>query len=273
MVKTAKSLGFKRFLLATACLPLLAGPAFGAPNKPKHEKERPAPAAVAPAAVGEALSKPNAELRPGLAGSFLSGRFAKHNQDLKEAARYLEQTLAHDPQNESLQQETMRMQLLAGNVEAATKLAKTLAQNKNNDPLIASLLMLEAVKADDFVTARTTIEQAPGAGLFGLIRPVMLEWIAVAEEDKKHVVDLQAAMDKAGFFAPFINYHVEKVKAESEKKEVADILVANRELGDKLQVRGTPLLVIGDEIIPHAVGLEELESRLNALKAEAAKAE
>lgn len=208
MVKTAKSLGFKRFLLATACLPLLAGPAFGAPNKPKHEKERPAPAAVAPAAVGEALSKPNAELRPGLAGSFLSGRFAKHNQDLKEAARYLEQTLAHDPQNESLQQETMRMQLLAGNVEAATKLAKTLAQNKNNDPLIASLLMLEAVKADDFVTARTTIEQAPGAGLFGLIRPVMLEWIAVAEEDKKHVVDLQAAMDKAGFFAPFINYHV-----------------------------------------------------------------
>jgi protein-disulfide isomerase len=101
----------------------------------------------------------------------------------------------------------------------------------------------------------------------------MLEWIAVAEEDKKHVVDLQAAMDKAGFFAPFINYHVEKVKAESEKKEVADILVANRELGDKLQVRGTPLLVIGDEIIPHAVGLEELESRLNALKAEAAKAE
>jgi protein-disulfide isomerase len=74
-------------------------------------------------------------------------------------------------------------------------------------------------------------------------------------------------------FIKELGMDVEKVKAESEKKEVADILVANRELGDKLQVRGTPLLVIGDEIIPHAVGLEELESRLNALKAEAAKAE
>ena len=212
VVKTAKSLGFKRFLLATACLSLLAAHAHAAQNKPKPEpkpeKTREAPAASAPTPVGEALSKPNAELRPGLAGSFLSGRFAKHNQDLQEAARYLEQTLAHDPLNESLQQETMRMQLLAGNVDAATKLAKMLAANKNNDPLVASLLMLEAVKADDFVTARTTIEQAPSAGLFGLIRPVMLEWIAVAEEDKKHVVNLQAAMDKAGFFAPFINYHV-----------------------------------------------------------------
>ncbi|MBX9726731.1 MAG: tetratricopeptide repeat protein [Rickettsiales bacterium] len=205
VLKTAKSLGFQRFLLATMCLGLLAAPAHASENKHKPEKER--PVATTPAAVGEALAKPSAELRPGLAGSFLSGRFAKHNQDLQEAARYLEQTLAHDPSNEALQQETMRMELLAGNVEAATKLAKTLAQNKNNDPLIASLMMLEAVKADDFVTARTTIEQAPNVGLFGLIRPVMLEWIAVAEEDKKHVVNLQAAIDKAGFFAPFINYH------------------------------------------------------------------
>lgn len=69
-------------------------------------------------------------------------------------------------------------------------------------------------------------------------------------------------------FIKELGMDVEKVKAESEKKEVADILIANRELGDKLQVRGTPLLVIGDEIIPHAIDMAELESRLSAIKAE-----
>lgn len=55
-----------------------------------------------------------------------------------------------------------------------------------------------------------------------------------------------------------------KIKAESEKKEIADLLTANRELGSKLRIQGTPTLVVGDEIIPHAVDLSELESRLGA---------
>lgn len=54
-----------------------------------------------------------------------------------------------------------------------------------------------------------------------------------------------------------------KVKAESEKKEVTDILDANRKLGEKMQIRGTPTLVIGDEIIPHGMGLEDFEQRLS----------
>ncbi len=173
----------------------------------KGEKER-APAPVA-AAVGESLAKPvpPSDVRPGLAGSFLSGRFAKHNQDLQEAAKFLNETLSRDPQNEQLQQEAMRMHLLAGNMDLATELAEKLAANKNNDPLVASLLMLKSVKANDFAHAKTIVEQASGAGLFGLIRPVMLEWIAVGNDEKKRNVDLKSAIDKAGFFAPFINYH------------------------------------------------------------------
>ncbi len=169
-------------------------------------KEKPAPA-VAP--VGETLDKPtpDSDIRPGLAGSFLSGRFATHNQDLQEAARYISETLARDPDNEELQQEAMRMHLLAGNMDVATQMAEKLAKNKNNDPLVASLLMLEAVKANDYAKAKTVIEQASAAGLFGLIRPVTLEWIAVGNDPAKKSVDLRAAIDKAGFFAPFINYH------------------------------------------------------------------
>jgi protein-disulfide isomerase len=67
-------------------------------------------------------------------------------------------------------------------------------------------------------------------------------------------------------FAKALGMDADKVKAESEKKEVADILVANRLLGEKLHVQGTPLLIIGDEIIPHAMSPEDLEARVNAIK-------
>ena len=204
MAKAKQIQGFRQAMLAVFCGGILANGAQAQDVRHKTEKEHAAPAAPA---VGESLSKPASDVRPGLAGSFLSGRFAKHNQDLQEAARYLSDTLAHDPDNEQLQEETMRMHLLAGNMDTATEMAKKLAKNKSNDPLVASLLMLESVKANDFAKAKATIEQASSAGLFGLIRPVMLEWIAVANDEKKKSVDLRTAIDKAGFFAPFINYH------------------------------------------------------------------
>ena len=58
---------------------------------------------------------------------------------------------------------------------------------------------------------------------------------------------------------------VEKVKTEAASKEVAEALEKNRELGGKLRVQGTPLVIVGDEIIPHAVELAELEGRLKAI--------
>jgi tetratricopeptide (TPR) repeat protein len=204
MAQMAHFQGFKRVLLVGVAGVLLSAPVLA--DDAKHKITPIAPAAPATAPAGETLVKPS-DVRPGLAGSFLSGRFAKKNQDLKEAAKYLSDTLARDPNNEALQAETMRMHLLAGNIDIATDLAHKLAKNKNNEPLVASLLMLEAVKANDFASAKTIIDGSTNTGLFGLIRPVMLEWINVAADDKKHAVDMKGAIDKAGFFAPFINYH------------------------------------------------------------------
>ena len=215
MAHVAHFQGFQRVLIVGMASLLLANPAHADDLRKKSNKFPPVaptapfvPAAPPAAPAGETLVKASGNVRPGLAGSFLSGRFAKKNQDLKEAAKYLSETLARDPNNEQLQQETMRMHLLAGNIDVATDLAKKLASNKNNEPLVACLLMLEAVKANDFAGAKSIIAGAPNAGLFGLIRPVMLEWISVAADDKKRSIDMKGAIDKAGFFAPFINYHM-----------------------------------------------------------------
>jgi tetratricopeptide (TPR) repeat protein len=199
MAQLAQFQGFLRVGLAVMVGGMVATGAVADDTRAK--KERPAPA------VGEAPLKPAAAVKPGLAGSFLSGRFAKQNQDLREAARFLKETLARDPENEQLQQETMRMHLLAGDVPSALELAHKLEKNASSDPLVASLLMLESVKANDFVQAKAVIEKTSNAGLFGLIRPVIVEWLNVAQDPKRKNIDLKAAIDKAGFFAPFINYH------------------------------------------------------------------
>lgn len=72
------------------------------------------------------------------------------------------------------------------------------------------------------------------------------------------------ADEKAAYgFAKDLGFDVAKLKAEAAKKEITDVLESNRELGQKLHIQGTPTLVIGEEIIPHALAMDELEAKLN----------
>ena len=77
-------------------------------------------------------------------------------------------------------------------------------------------------------------------------------------------------------FASELGLDAEKIKAEAAKPEVTAILDANRKLGEKLRIQGTPTLVIGDEVIPHALSFEDVEARFAgtaAAKPDATKAD
>ncbi len=156
--------------------------------------------------TGEKLDQP--PLKPGFAGSFLSSRFARTHQDLDAAAIHLKEALALDPGNLRLTHEAMRMSLLAGKVDQAVSYANQLKGESKTDALVATLLMLESVKAKKYDEATKYVQQAPGGGLYGIVRPVMVEWLGIAGGDVKKTVDLQPSIDKAGFFAPFLTYHM-----------------------------------------------------------------
>jgi protein-disulfide isomerase len=53
-----------------------------------------------------------------------------------------------------------------------------------------------------------------------------------------------------------------EARKESEKPEVEAILKKNTELAATLEAGGTPLLVLGDETIPHALGVDELKKKI-----------
>lgn len=56
------------------------------------------------------------------------------------------------------------------------------------------------------------------------------------------------------------------VKAEIVKPEYEETLQANRAIGDKLHIQGTPTIVIGDEVVPHMVAMPEFVEKLGKIK-------
>ncbi|MEJ0009613.1 MAG: tetratricopeptide repeat protein [Alphaproteobacteria bacterium] len=187
--------------LALCC----ASPAL-AQGDARHANTTAAATPPAAVAVGPTLAAP--EIKPGFAGSFLSSNFARQHEDPQQAAKYLSDALRLDPTNESLMLEAMRMDLLAGDMDEAFNYANKLAAHAKDDPLVATLLMLEEVKQGDYAKAQGWAMQAPQVGLFGVVRPVVLEWLGIGKGDVKGAADLQAAIDKSGFFAPFLTYHM-----------------------------------------------------------------
>ncbi len=206
MAQLAQTLILPRFLAIVACSFLWAQPSLANEISPKSEAMR-KETAEPPQDDASSAAKAEKPLNTGVAGNFLSGRFARENKDLKQAAKYINASLARDPANVHLRGEALRLNLLAGNIDTAITLAKKLAADGENDALIASLLMLDHVKANDYAQAQKVIDEAPNTGLFGLIKPVMTQWLTIGQSETKAPVSLQAAIDKSGFFAPFITYH------------------------------------------------------------------
>lgn len=59
-----------------------------------------------------------------------------------------------------------------------------------------------------------------------------------------------------------VGVNVEKVKAYAASEEATAELEKSRSLGRKLGAQGTPTLVIGNEVIPHAASAQDIESKL-----------
>ena len=59
-----------------------------------------------------------------------------------------------------------------------------------------------------------------------------------------------------------VGLNIEKLKADMNDPEIFSIINSTRELGQKLAIRGTPALVVHNEIIPGAISLNRLRNLL-----------
>lgn len=66
--------------------------------------------------------------------------------------------------------------------------------------------------------------------------------------------------------AKSVGLDVDRLKADMDSDEVAGEIQANLQLAQAIGIRGTPAFIIGDEIVPGAVGLSELERLIAAAR-------
>jgi protein-disulfide isomerase len=64
-----------------------------------------------------------------------------------------------------------------------------------------------------------------------------------------------------------VGLDVAKLKADMEKPEIKDIIERNTKLADKLNIQGTPGFIVGSELIPGALSLDELTAAVKRARA------
>ena len=72
--------------------------------------------------------------------------------------------------------------------------------------------------------------------------------------------------DTALKIASKTGYKKSEIKAKAASKEVADLIAMNRQIAQELFVNSTPTVVVGDEILPGAISVEELKMRVNFVR-------
>lgn len=56
-----------------------------------------------------------------------------------------------------------------------------------------------------------------------------------------------------------VGLDTDRLKEDMESPKVRDVIVANRALADELGIRGTPAFIVGDDIVPGAIKLDEMK--------------
>ena len=79
---------------------------------------------------------------------------------------------------------------------------------------------------------------------------------------------LKGQIDEEAVFAVAnsVGLDVERLKHDMEAPDIDRILKANFSLADALDITGTPGFVIGDQIVPGAVGLDDLKQMIDAAR-------
>jgi protein-disulfide isomerase len=57
---------------------------------------------------------------------------------------------------------------------------------------------------------------------------------------------------------------MDRLRKDMEAPEIAETIARNQALADALQIRGTPAFVIGDQVVPGAISMEDLRKLIDA---------
>jgi tetratricopeptide (TPR) repeat protein len=153
-----------------------------------------------PAARGGEASAPGFSR----AGSYLAGRHARQLGDVEKSSLFLSHSLGHDPFDERLMKQAVRMHVMAGEMEDAAHIATNLSATHEGTQLSHLVLLAEALKSGRAERAREELEEIPSGGLFGVIRPILASWITLAQTGAAQEIVIEENLRQLMVFDSFL---------------------------------------------------------------------
>jgi len=164
-------------------------------------------AGLAPASAATVNDLVPDDLPKSLSGSYLAGRSADGDHDVKAAISYFEGALAGDPDNSTLIERVLLLEVSDGEIDAAGALAERLLAVDIRNPLARLVLTARAIKSGAFADAETQLTQTAKAPLATLTAGLLAAWAEQGLGRTDEALKKIESLSGPSWYGIFKNYH------------------------------------------------------------------
>jgi tetratricopeptide (TPR) repeat protein len=158
-----------------------------------------------PVTLRSAVAEDGAQLQPGLASAFLTGRIAVSSEDFARIAQSYDLALDADPENETFRELAMQGRLLSGDFERAAELAAQAAATGAMSQVAAVILQADEFRRSEY---SAVVEQLREGRRSGPLTDAMgVAWAELGKGSMSDAIEaFEAAITERAELAPFALY-------------------------------------------------------------------
>jgi tetratricopeptide (TPR) repeat protein len=140
-------------------------------------------------------------------GSYLAARHAETISAIDDAAQFMEQVLAADPDNDRIIGHAFVLLVNDGRMDQAEKLAVRATPQSSWSPLANMVLALKSAKGGDFADADKRLAGLVPRGPYEVLLPLLRAWVQVGLKQPDQALKTLGALEAMDGFANFYNLH------------------------------------------------------------------
>ena len=164
-------------------------------------------ALAAGSAAVKAETQDAAEFSQTLSGSYLAGRFARAENDTKEAADFYSNALVFDPTSDMLYEQALLMEASQGSWERAMRLAESLVKMEPGHRMAQMFLGLGAYRQGEWKAAEKNFRASASGPIGELTSSLASAWIMLAQKKPNEALDLLVVPRQAEWAQFYLRYH------------------------------------------------------------------
>jgi tetratricopeptide (TPR) repeat protein len=138
--------------------------------------------------------------------AYMAGDFSLVVRDYDSASRYFGAALAATPDDMLLRRRAFELALTSGNFDRALRLAEDIRKSDQAISSVNQLLVMDAVRRQDWTTASKLLEKMPEVGIDALLVPLLKTWTAVGKGNLTEARTALEAVERGGGMAGFYRH-------------------------------------------------------------------